>query len=209
LEDLLTAWIAGMQPVTYSWLVVVVAVACAAIGWLGIAGWIAVAVVIASVGMHVAGNALGTTLREAADRDLARLRHRTAVPAAVPRPKPTRLERRQSLGRLIPVSAGIGAMVVPYRRWPQATATFNGMLRQADRLKAARGHELGIIDALAEDYGALIGLAVKRVTELADRRRLDGLDDSLVGAILHLDPRPVVCGDNHFRGLLWCYWRRH
>ena len=100
-----------MQPVTYSWLVVVVAIACAAIGWLGIAGWIAVAVVIASVGMHVAGNALGTTLREAADRDLSRLRHRTAVPAEVPRPKPTRLERRQSLGRLIPVSAGIGAMV--------------------------------------------------------------------------------------------------
>jgi hypothetical protein len=100
-----------MQPVTYSWLVVVVAVACAAIGWLGIAGWIAVAVVIASVGMHVAGNALGTTLREAADRDLARLRHRAAVPAAVPRPKPTRLERRQSLGRLVPVSATIGATV--------------------------------------------------------------------------------------------------
>jgi hypothetical protein len=100
-----------MQPVTYSWLVVVVAIACAAIGWLGIAGWIAVAVVIASVGMHVAGNALGTTLREAADRDLARLRHRTAVPAAVPRPKPTRLERRQSLGRLVPVSATIGATV--------------------------------------------------------------------------------------------------
>ena len=33
---------------------------------------------------------------------------------------------------------GIGAMVVPYRRWPHATATFNAMLRQAERLKAAR-----------------------------------------------------------------------
>jgi hypothetical protein len=103
LVDLQTAWIANMQPVTYSWLVVVVAIACAAIGWLGIAGWIAVAVVIASVGMHVAG--------KAADRDLSRLRHRTAAPAEVPRPKPTRLERRQSLGRLVPVSAGIGATV--------------------------------------------------------------------------------------------------
>jgi enoyl-CoA hydratase/3-hydroxyacyl-CoA dehydrogenase len=27
---------------------------------------------------------------------------------------------------------GIGAMVVPYRRWPHATATFNAMLRQAE-----------------------------------------------------------------------------
>ena len=100
-----------MRPVTYSWLVVVVAVACAAIGWLGIAGWIAVAVVIASVAMHVVGNALGTTLREAADRDLARLRRRNAAPAELPRPAPTRLERRQSLGRLVPVAAGIGATV--------------------------------------------------------------------------------------------------
>jgi hypothetical protein len=100
-----------MRPVTYSWLVVVVAVACAAIGWLGIAGWIAVAVAIASVAMHVAGNALGTTLREAADRDLARFRRRVTTPADLPRPVPTRLERRQSLGRLVPVSAGIGATV--------------------------------------------------------------------------------------------------
>jgi len=99
-----------MRPVTYSWLVVVVAVACAAIGWLGIAGWIAVAVAVASVAMHVAGNALGTTLREAADRDLARFRRRVTQ-AELPRPAPTRLERRQSLGRLVPVSAGIGAAV--------------------------------------------------------------------------------------------------
>ena len=100
-----------MRPVTYSWLVVVVAVACAAIGWLGIAGWIAVAVAIASVAMHVAGNALGTTLREAADRDLTRLRRRPTDPVELPQAKPTRLERRQSLGRLVPVSASIGAVV--------------------------------------------------------------------------------------------------
>jgi hypothetical protein len=98
-----------MRPVTYSWLAVVVAVACAAIGWLGIAGWIAVAVVLASIGMHVAGNALGTTLREAADRDLARIRRRGVAPPDLPQASPTRLERRQSLGTLVPISAGIGA----------------------------------------------------------------------------------------------------
>jgi hypothetical protein len=52
-----------MRPVTYSWLVVVVAVACAAIGWLGIAGWLALVVAAASVGMHVAGNAIGRLVR--------------------------------------------------------------------------------------------------------------------------------------------------
>jgi len=64
---------------------------------------------------------------------------------------------------------GIGAMVVPYRRWPHATATFNAMLRTAERLKAGRAHELGIIDGLAEDYAALIAMAVARVRELSGR----------------------------------------
>jgi enoyl-CoA hydratase/3-hydroxyacyl-CoA dehydrogenase len=50
------------------------------------------------------------------------------------------------------ITHGIGAMVVPYRRWPHAAPTFNAMLRTAERLKATRAHELGIIDGLADDY---------------------------------------------------------
>ncbi|MEI8162280.1 MAG: 3-hydroxyacyl-CoA dehydrogenase NAD-binding domain-containing protein [Betaproteobacteria bacterium] len=64
---------------------------------------------------------------------------------------------------------GIGAMVVPYRRWPQAAGTFNAMLRQAERLKASRAQELGVVDALADDYPSLIRLAVTRVGELSGR----------------------------------------
>ena len=97
-----------MHLVTYSWLAVVVAVACAAIGWLGLAGWLAAAVLVASVAMHVAGNALGTRLRDATDRSLAPDRPRAAAPQALPALAPTHLERRSSLGRLVPVSAGIG-----------------------------------------------------------------------------------------------------
>jgi hypothetical protein len=99
-----------MRLVTYSWLAVVLAIACAAIGWLGLAGWMAAAVLLASVAMHVAGNAIGTRLREATDHDLA-LRRNTALPASAPLPAsgPTHLERRSSLGRLVPISAGIGA----------------------------------------------------------------------------------------------------
>ncbi len=66
---------------------------------------------------------------------------------------------------------GIGAMVVPYRRWPDAAPTFHGMLRRAERLKAARAHELKIVDALADDVGDLIAQAVARVGALADARR--------------------------------------
>ena len=97
-----------MRTVTYSWLAVVVGVACAAIGWLGIAGWMAVAVVAASIAAHVAGNALGTKLREATDRDLSKTGLRqSAVMLPLQRP-PANLERRASLGSLVVVSAVIG-----------------------------------------------------------------------------------------------------
>ena len=96
-----------MRRVTYAWLAVVLGLACAAIGWLGLAGWMALVVLAASVAMHVAGNAIGTGLRDAADRRLER------VPGPsrpdLPPPRPTHLERHTSLGRLVPVSAGVGA----------------------------------------------------------------------------------------------------
>jgi len=92
---------------TYAGIAVAVGVACAAIGWLGLAGWLALVVVLASIAMHVAGNAIGTGLRDAADRRLERVPGQP--PAAVPRPAPSHLERHTSLGRLVPISAGIGA----------------------------------------------------------------------------------------------------
>lgn len=102
-----------MRLVTYSWLTVVIAVACAAIGWLGLAGWMALVVVLASIAMHVAGNAIGTRMQEAADIERAARPHaaNSLPPPPIPTPSPTRLERRETLGRLVPVSAGIGATV--------------------------------------------------------------------------------------------------
>ena len=98
-----------MRPVTYSWLAVVLGLACAAIGWLGLAGWMAAFVLVASVAMHVAGNAIGTQLREATDRDVARFRSLAETRPLPAHREPSQLERRTSLGRLVPVSAGIGA----------------------------------------------------------------------------------------------------
>ena len=64
---------------------------------------------------------------------------------------------------------GIGAMVVPYRRWPQAATAFHGMLRQADRLSAQRAHELGMMEVLADDASDLIRQAVARVKAIGKR----------------------------------------
>jgi enoyl-CoA hydratase/3-hydroxyacyl-CoA dehydrogenase len=62
---------------------------------------------------------------------------------------------------------GIGAMVVPYRRWPGAATVFHGMLRRAEKLTAARARELGIVAALADDPRELVTVAVRQVRSLA------------------------------------------
>jgi enoyl-CoA hydratase/3-hydroxyacyl-CoA dehydrogenase len=64
---------------------------------------------------------------------------------------------------------GIGAMVVPYRRWPQAAEAFHGMLRRAEKLKAPQAHALGVVDALADDLPGLVRAAVARVQALAGK----------------------------------------
>ncbi|MFM7207129.1 MAG: hypothetical protein ACKO4T_10730 [Planctomycetaceae bacterium] len=144
-----------MRPVTYSWLAVVLAVACAAIGWLGIAGWAAVMVAIATIGMHVAGNALGTKLREAADRDLSRLRRPPAAAFGLPKPRPSHLGRRQSLGMLVPVSAGIGGVI-----GGAAGATALATLTPATTAGALLG---GVSSAV---LGGLFGFLVASLVEI-------------------------------------------
>ena len=99
-----------MKLSTYTWLAVVVAVSVAAIGWLGLAGWLAVLVLLASIAMHVAGNAIGTRLRDDTDRGLDAVGREPFQRSIVPEHSPTLLERSESLGRLVPVSAAIGGV---------------------------------------------------------------------------------------------------
>lgn len=61
---------------------------------------------------------------------------------------------------------GIGAMVVPYRRWPVAANTFHHMLTRAERLAAATATELGIVDTLVAGHGALVPAAVRLLNDL-------------------------------------------
>ncbi len=84
---------------------------------------------------------------------------------------------------------GIGAMVVPYRRWPQAAAEFHAMLRRAERLQATRALELGVVDALADDYRSLVLTAVERVKAL--QGKVAGIPAGAValGALAPIEPK--------------------
>ncbi len=81
---------------------------------------------------------------------------------------------------------GIGAMVVPYRRWPQAAATFHAMMRRAERVSATKACDLGIVDQLTDDYAAMIEAAVERVHALTGR-----LQAPADGAIVIEPPAPA------------------
>jgi len=90
------------------------------------------------------------------------------------------------------IAPGIGAMSVPYRRWPAAAPVFHDMLRLARKLKAGEASELGIVDGLAEDHQALLALAVARVRELT------GAVSAIPDAPVELDALPAVEPRNDF-----------
>ncbi len=87
---------------------------------------------------------------------------------------------------LLGIVPGLGAMVVPYRRWPRASATFHAMMRRAERVSVETAHELGIVDLLRDDYPGMIEAAVERVHTLAGR-----LQPPADGAIAIEPPAPA------------------
>ena len=58
---------------------------------------------------------------------------------------------------------GIGAMVVPYRRWPSAAGTFHDMLLTGKKLKAKDAHVIGMVDELVDELSELIPAAIKLI----------------------------------------------
>ena len=62
---------------------------------------------------------------------------------------------------------GIGAMVVPLRRWPAAAGVIRRMLTSAERLGAADALALGMVTDLADGSDALIACACAQVHALA------------------------------------------
>ena len=99
-----------MQLHTFFWLATALAVAFSAINWLGLAGWLATLIIFGSLAMHIAGNAIGTRMREATDRDLSRTQKGTSV-IDVPVQCPSHLERHSRTGWLLPISVSIGGLI--------------------------------------------------------------------------------------------------
>ena len=87
-----------------------IAIGLAALEWIGLAGWLAAVVLLASVGRHVAGNSIGTRLRQSTDDRLKAGSREDQQVQPLPRAMPSILERRLRLGKLIPISAGIGGV---------------------------------------------------------------------------------------------------
>lgn len=58
---------------------------------------------------------------------------------------------------------GIGAMVVPYRRWPAAASTFHDMLLTGKKLKAKDAVAIGMVDEVVNDLAQLIPAALKLI----------------------------------------------
>ncbi len=65
---------------------------------------------------------------------------------------------------------GIGAMVIPYRRWPEASTVIHNMLARAQKLSARDAFAAGIVDSLAADHANLMAAALRRVQELGQTR---------------------------------------
>lgn len=87
---------------------------------------------------------------------------------------------------------GIGAMVIPYRRWPQASAEFNDMLRRASRLSADRALELGVVAELVDGYAALVEVAVRRARALAGHVRPIPDEPVSIAPLAPIEPRSAA-----------------
>lgn len=88
---------------------------------------------------------------------------------------------------------GLGAMVVPYRRWPNAAADFHAMLYTAKKMTAPRALELGIVQELVDDVPSLITAAVAAVGSLVGKPR-PNLDAPVRLPAFETAPEPSIHG---------------
>jgi enoyl-CoA hydratase/3-hydroxyacyl-CoA dehydrogenase len=89
---------------------------------------------------------------------------------------------------LLGIVPGLGGMVVPYRRWPQAATAFHNMICRAQRVPVQAAHGWGIIDALVGDHATLLEVAVERVHALSGAPS----QDRFAGSPLAIDAPGVI-----------------
>jgi enoyl-CoA hydratase/3-hydroxyacyl-CoA dehydrogenase len=61
---------------------------------------------------------------------------------------------------------GMGGVVIPYRKWPQAAAKFHVMIGKAERMTVKEALEIGIVKKVATSFPDLIEAAIAEVNRL-------------------------------------------
>ena len=61
---------------------------------------------------------------------------------------------------------GMGGVVIPYRKWPQAAAKFHAMIGKSERLPAQEAAEIGIVKKIVKTFPELIDAAIAEVNNL-------------------------------------------
>lgn len=61
---------------------------------------------------------------------------------------------------------GMGGAVIPYRKWPHASETFNGMIAEAKPLKVKEAKDIGIVSKITNGYMEMIKAAIEQVNRL-------------------------------------------
>ena len=63
---------------------------------------------------------------------------------------------------------GMGGVVIPYRKWPQAAEKFHTMIGTAERMTVKEAVELGIVEKTTSSFPDLIDAAIAEVNRLQD-----------------------------------------
>jgi enoyl-CoA hydratase/3-hydroxyacyl-CoA dehydrogenase len=61
---------------------------------------------------------------------------------------------------------GMGGVVIPYRKWPQAAAKFHAMIGKSERLTVPEAMEIGIVKKAVKTFPELIDAAIAEVNRL-------------------------------------------
>jgi enoyl-CoA hydratase/3-hydroxyacyl-CoA dehydrogenase len=61
---------------------------------------------------------------------------------------------------------GMGGVVIPYRKWPQAAEKFHAMIGEAERMTAQEALEIGIVSKIASSFSDLIDAAIAEINRL-------------------------------------------
>ncbi|MGD2145190.1 MAG: 3-hydroxyacyl-CoA dehydrogenase/enoyl-CoA hydratase family protein [Anaerolineae bacterium] len=61
---------------------------------------------------------------------------------------------------------GMGGVVIPYRKWPQAAAKFHAMIGKAERMTVEEAVEIGVVNKTASSFPDLIEAAIAEVDRL-------------------------------------------